>query len=77
MSVPCSVVTEVGRLRENVRGHITVRVEAVDLAEVEIITQTHLERIVLSGEHLAELADELNRAVRKAKRARLRAVRSA
>ena len=77
MSVPCSVVTEVGRLRENVRGHITVRVEAVDLAEVEIITQTHVERIVLSGEHLDELVADLARASRKAKRARLRAVRSA
>ena len=77
MSVPCSVVTEVGRLRENVRGHITVRVEAIDLAEVEIITATHVERIVLSGEHLSELIADLARASRKAKRARLRTVRSA
>jgi len=77
MSVPCSVVTEVGRLRENVRGHITVRVDAIDLASVEIVTQTHVETLVLSGEHLSELIAELARVSRKAKRARLRTVRSA
>ena len=74
MSITCSVVTEVGRLRENVRGHLAVTVDAVDLAVIEIVTRTHVEQIVLSGDHLAEFADELSRAVRKAKRARLRAV---
>ena len=74
MSIPASIVTEAGRLRENVRGHITVTVDAIDLAVIEIITRTHVEQIVLSGEHLAEFSDELSRAVRKAKRARLRAV---
>ena len=74
MSIPASIVTEAGRLRENVRGYITVTVDAVDLAVIEIITRTHVEQIVLSGDHLAEFSDELSRAVRKAKRARLRAV---
>jgi len=74
VSIPASIVTEAGRLRENVRGYITVTVDAVDLAVIEIITRTHVEQIVLSGEHLAEFSDELSRAVRKAKRARLRAV---
>lgn len=74
MSVVCQVVTEAGRFRENQHGHIHVGVEAVDLCTIEIITQTHIERLVLSGEHLSAMTEELTRAVRKAKRSKLRAV---
>jgi len=74
MSVPCSVATEVGRLHESVRGHVNITVDAVDLAVIEVITRTHVEQIVMSGEHLEAFASELNKAVRKARKARLRAV---
>ncbi len=74
MSITCQVVTEAGRFRENQHGHIHVGVEAVDLCTIEVITQTHIERLVLSGEHLDALHTELARAVRKAKRSKLRSV---
>lgn len=74
MSITCQVVTESGRFRENQRGHVAIDVEAADLCTIQIITQTHIERIVLSGDHLEALQTELGKAVRKAKRAKLRSV---
>lgn len=74
MSITCQVVTEAGRFRENQRGHVAIDVEAVDLCTIQVITQTHVERIVLSGDHLEAFQAELGRAVRKAKRAKLRSV---
>lgn len=72
----CQVVTEVGRLRENVRGSITVTVDAVDLVTITYFTGTHTEHAVLSGEHWDAYAKAVADADRKVKRSRLRSVRT-
>jgi predicted transcriptional regulator len=73
-STPASIVTEVGRLRENVRGHITVAVEAVDLVSITYYTGTHTETAVLAGEHWDTYAKAVGDTDRAVKRNRLRAV---
>jgi hypothetical protein len=63
-----NIVTESGRLRENVRGSITMTVEATDLVTVTYYTGTHTEHAVLSGDHWDEYAKAvatLDRQVRR------------
>lgn len=68
-----SIVTEVGRLRENVRGQVTITVEAVDMVTITYYTGTHTERCVMVGEHWREYVKAINNADRQVKRNVLRA----
>lgn len=72
----CQVVTEVGRLRENVRGRVTITVDAVDLVTITYYTPTHVESAVLSGEHWDEYVKAINTTDRAVKRARLKTVKA-
>jgi hypothetical protein len=71
-STPASIVTEIGRLRENVRGHVAIAVEAVDLVTITYYTGTHTETCVLSGEHWDSYAKAVANAERTVKRNRMR-----
>lgn len=71
-STSASIVTEVGRLRENVRGHIAIAVDAVDLVTITYYTGTHTETAVLSGEHWDAYAKAVAVADRSVKRNRMR-----
>jgi hypothetical protein len=65
---PASIVTEIGRLRENVRGNVSFTVEAVDLVTVTYFTGTHTEHAVISGEHwdtYAKTVATLDRQIRR------------
>jgi hypothetical protein len=75
-STPASIVTESGRLRENVRGHIAVSVDAVDLVTITYYTGTHTETCTLSGAHWDGYARDIAQADRAVKRNRLRATLS-
>lgn len=67
-----SIVTEVGRLRENVRGRVTIEVDAVDLVTITYWTNSHTEHAVLSGEHWDAYVKAINTADKAVKRGRLR-----
>lgn len=70
----CQVVTEVGRLRENVRGRVTISTDAVDLVTITYYTPTHVESAVLAGEHWDDFVKAINTTDRAVKRARLKAL---
>ena len=72
----CSVITEVGRLRENVRGRVVITTEAVDLVTLTFYTGTHTEQVVMSGEHWDAFAKAVAAADKAVKRARLNADRA-
>lgn len=76
LSAPASIVTEQGRLRENVRGSITITVEAVDLVTITYYTGTHTEHAILSGEHWDSYAKAVAGVDRAVRRARLKAVKA-
>lgn len=75
-STPASIVTEVGRLRENVRGHVALAVDAVDMVTITYYTATHTETAVMVGDHWDSFAKAVAAADRQVKRNRLRAVKS-
>lgn len=65
---PASIVTQVGRLRENVRGSVVVSVDATDIVEITYYTGTHTETCVMAGDHwdaYAKAVADTHRQVRR------------
>lgn len=74
-STPASIVTQVGRLRENVRGHVAMSVDAVDMVTITYYTGTHTETAVMVGEHWDAYAKAVAAIDRQVKRNRLKATK--
>lgn len=68
-----SIVTEAGRLRENVRGRITITVDACDLVTITYFTGSHVEHATMSGANWDTFAKAVANTDRQVKRNRLKA----